>query len=643
MEETVREVTSNITVITAEDIAKMPGTLDLGTILQKYGFQTYDTGGSSALYIRGLGNSSMTGELDSQVLILLNGHRVGSPDLSYQFPVNLERIEIVRGPAALQYGPAVAGVVNIITKRGQEGAFKSNLQVGFGSSGYNDQSLSFSGGTNGLDVSFGAFQAHRDDLMVSGGDIWERNSYGSKLGFDIDTGYTFLDNHRIGVNFYYSKINDLNLPTAGYFADYGSHNNYQTVEQYLENTTFSYTGSTPDKVFNWLASYTIGEVDSFSYYYSGSSYPDPNSTYQAHVKMNEFKAQLTFDKDIIALTAGFDYLKYTYTTDPISIPTLMIWDVPADVTSKNTAFYLLAKARLINDRLILSAGGRWDTYVSSVKDNRRDKTNRNFSPSVGAAFMVTDFLKLRAHYAEGIRMPNPTYIVGVPGMYRPNPNLTFEKSKSFEIGFDLSYDYIDASLTYFTTDSVNKVVSKGPTPDYLYYYVNLRKKSTISGFESSFKFDVGKMLEQEFSLAPYLNLTWITTRKHHEQPDPNALPPQAPGILPYVPTFMANYGIDFDYPDIGTSARLNLTYIGKRYTRFWGGSNPAAASKVGWHNYGGNTVVDLGIKQRLWDTGGKGQFYAKAEVNNIFDEDYAYTMDYPMPGRNFYLAVGWEY
>jgi outer membrane cobalamin receptor len=104
---------------------------------------------------------------------------------------------------------------------------------------------------------------------------------------------------------------------------------------------------------------------------------------------------------------------------------------------------------------------------------------------------------------------------------------------------------------------------------------------------------------------------------------------------------MANYGLDFDHPGIGLSARLNFTYIGQRYTQYWGFYNQLAMS--GWYNWGSFTVADLSLKKDLWDTGDKGKFYAKAEINNIFDVDYAYVMDYPMPGRNFYLAVGYEY
>ncbi|MBI1184091.1 TonB-dependent receptor [bacterium] len=64
-----------------------------------------------------------------QTLVLLNGMKVSDPQtghhaLNLPIPVeNIERIEVIKGPAARLYGPnAYAGVINIITKTGDENA-----------------------------------------------------------------------------------------------------------------------------------------------------------------------------------------------------------------------------------------------------------------------------------------------------------------------------------------------------------------------------------------------------------------------------------------------------------------------------------------------------------------------------------------
>ena len=117
-EEAKREVSSNITVID-EKIIAMSGAKDLSDLAAKQGLQIYKVpSGLSGIYIRGLGNRSNPDEFSGNVLILMNGHRTGTNNMSLIGLENVERIEIIRGPAAVQYGSAaMGGVVNIITKK----------------------------------------------------------------------------------------------------------------------------------------------------------------------------------------------------------------------------------------------------------------------------------------------------------------------------------------------------------------------------------------------------------------------------------------------------------------------------------------------------------------------------------------------
>lgn len=69
------------------------------------------------------GRITMGGLNNSYILILLNGRRLhgdlgGQNDLSLISPLDIERIEIVRGASSSLYGSdAIAGVINVITKR----------------------------------------------------------------------------------------------------------------------------------------------------------------------------------------------------------------------------------------------------------------------------------------------------------------------------------------------------------------------------------------------------------------------------------------------------------------------------------------------------------------------------------------------
>jgi vitamin B12 transporter len=117
--EEFREVTSNISVITEEEIESAPAS-ELYQILMQKGIKVQRTnGGLATVQIRGFITDEHGNDLGSHVLLLLNGRRMGTGNIGILGLANVERIEIIRGPAGVQYGAAaMGGVVNIITKKG---------------------------------------------------------------------------------------------------------------------------------------------------------------------------------------------------------------------------------------------------------------------------------------------------------------------------------------------------------------------------------------------------------------------------------------------------------------------------------------------------------------------------------------------
>jgi iron complex outermembrane receptor protein/vitamin B12 transporter len=111
----------NVTVIDRQQIQESnPGRLEdvLGRITGVYVDQAGQAGGFSSLYMRGAEQS--------QLLIMVDGVKVNDPtttrgsayDLSSIDVNQIERIEVLRGPAsAIHGGEALAGVLNIVTRR----------------------------------------------------------------------------------------------------------------------------------------------------------------------------------------------------------------------------------------------------------------------------------------------------------------------------------------------------------------------------------------------------------------------------------------------------------------------------------------------------------------------------------------------
>jgi outer membrane receptor for ferrienterochelin and colicin len=114
-----------VTILQRDDILRA-GIQDLGEVLQDLPMMSgspqstqRNNGGDGSVRVdlRGLGSR--------RTLLLVNGHRLppGGDDLSTIPTVMVERIEILKDGASAIYGAdAVAGVVNIITRRDYEGA-----------------------------------------------------------------------------------------------------------------------------------------------------------------------------------------------------------------------------------------------------------------------------------------------------------------------------------------------------------------------------------------------------------------------------------------------------------------------------------------------------------------------------------------
>jgi vitamin B12 transporter len=112
--------------------------------------QTGSYGGATSLFVRG-GESKFT-------KVLVDGVPVNDPGGAFDFSTlstdNIDRIEIVRGPASVLYGSdAVAGVVQLFTRRGTAGSH-GELSARGGGYGSSDVDAALRGAGDGLDYSY---------------------------------------------------------------------------------------------------------------------------------------------------------------------------------------------------------------------------------------------------------------------------------------------------------------------------------------------------------------------------------------------------------------------------------------------------------------------------------------------------------
>jgi vitamin B12 transporter len=201
--EPARAVVGDMTVITADDIASAGQTSLLELLQAQPGLEITQEGGAgtnASLRIRG-GNSGHT-------LVLIDGLRVGSATVGTT-PLEsialdqVERIEILRGPASSLYGAdAVAGVVQIFMRQGRD-APRLSASMGAGSHGLLQGRASYSGQAGATRFSAGAGYSRTDGGRSSA----RPGTYGynsdkdgdEKRSAHLNVEHAINDRHRVGL------------------------------------------------------------------------------------------------------------------------------------------------------------------------------------------------------------------------------------------------------------------------------------------------------------------------------------------------------------------------------------------------------------------------------------------------------------
>lgn len=134
----------------------------------------------------------LRGASPSQTLVLLDGVRLNTTtnadvDFAHLMADNLERIEIVRGPQATYGSEAMAGVVNLITRRA-EGAWSGSLSVEAGTREHERLAASLTASPGPVDFSLtGSDWSTQSVSQIPGTepDPYENRTWSARVGGDL--------------------------------------------------------------------------------------------------------------------------------------------------------------------------------------------------------------------------------------------------------------------------------------------------------------------------------------------------------------------------------------------------------------------------------------------------------------------------
>lgn len=621
VEERRKEVTANITVIGAEEI-KRSQARDIGELLAEKSIghiQKYP-GASTSIGIRGFRTETHGNDLKGHVLILLNGRRAGTGNLAKILTKNVERVEIIRGPASVQYGSAaMGGIVNVITLEGT-GSPGFFAEGGFGSFGFDEWSLGTAGALGRVDFSGSFTRQTKDDYQTATGDTYFNTGFDNKTSANMNLGFEFAPGNRIGVIYNGFVADEVGNP--GYFSQNDRDDYKDTVNSSVD---FIYDGVSRNTMFSWQARYFDGR-DADKWFDPSAS--DPSGFWDDDIPFSKktfhqgAQAQVSLNRQHFRITAGYDWLNYDERSTPYA---------PQQSEYDNRAAFVLGNVRLLDTRLVLTGGLRYDRYEVEVQEPAgRTEDDNNVTPQAGIAYMLVDGLRLRANYGEAFVMPAADQLAAdfiVSGThYLGNPDLKPEESRTYEWGVDVSKGSLNGSLTYFDTDFKNKIedVSK---PGNVQTWENIGTAS-MAGVEGDVSYDLGALFGWDYELRPHVSFVYLDKFDDEEQDK----------RLQYISDLHVTYGVAFsDYA--GLTIDLNIIYTGEQYINdFESGLWPAPEIKKG-----GFTVANLTISKSLLDFTKGGRLSLKGEINNLFDRDYEYVQGYPMQGRNFFLGLRYDY
>lgn len=433
------KIPGNVTVITQEKIRESNARTVQELLREEEGLivkDLYGSGSKATVDMRGFDRGLNT-------VVLVDGIKVNEIDLSgvdwNLIPVeNVERIEIVRGSGSVLYGDnAMAGTINIITKKGTSLTPRAEIDLRAESYGGNAEQVSFQVATektgffgmlknrwtNGYrdNSEFGAQDAAGNFSVIITQDLLAE----LKLGYHTDQqGYP----GSLTASEIRSDRRQSTEPDNG--AEY---------EQYFYGIRLLYTKPWGDIE----AGYHFNSREFSSEYlgmYSGTPY-----SYDANrdTDKQELKLKIVIKKSLFRkanrFVVGIDHTNAEVNDKSIYADPFFSITTMTELRKRETGIYLQDEL-FLSDKLSVIAGYRHTraTFKNSIRDDfGGGKGSQSFNEDaykIGISFNYTDGAKLFANYSRGFRLPTTDELFGFNGVAVIVADLKPETADTYEIG-----------------------------------------------------------------------------------------------------------------------------------------------------------------------------------------------------------------
>jgi hemoglobin/transferrin/lactoferrin receptor protein len=497
-EKEVKDVPASVSVITSEEIGQKAAT-NLGDILRdEVGIEI--SGGPRALQaenpnIRGLDDERILLKIDETRYNFISGHK-GRLFIDVD---DIERVEVIRGPASALYGSdAIGGVIQVFTKEPKD-KLEPDEKYGLDLKGQYDSV------NTQYRESLQVFARPLDWVeYMAGFTRWDSKSFKTPTGGSVRNSSSFGNNATGKLIFHPTENSDLKFNTQFFKDNAKVPANAETTdsranrlvardtERQLFNTVYDYTsdgGIMPSLHTNIY--WHLTEI--FENALTGSLREDTRNfdTFGFEIRANN---KFGIKGIVNSLIYGFEFYRDKIrsrrkTTTGIS----NISGVP-DSRFQGIGTFLQNEIEL-SERWTLIPGLRFDLFKSTTT-GQADKEDERVSPKIGATYKLTEAINLFGNIAWGFRAPRPGELFAsgthFPGnTFVPNPGLRPEKSINYEVGLKSNFGRLkfDSSVFLLEADDFIETTVTATTTR-----ANNIGEARIYGLENSLEFDIGKGL-----------------------------------------------------------------------------------------------------------------------------------------------------
>ncbi len=593
-------VGSSVSVITSNEISQRQLNSVVDVLRELPGLSVYQQGGPGKLsYV------SMRGANSNHTLVILDGVVMNDPsslnnafDFSYLNTNDIDRIEIVRGPQSTLYGSeAIAGVINIITKKGNmkpeytflgeagsNGYYRANASA-IGRAGFLNYAITATrNGSNGVSAADSRFgNAERDS--------YSNNAFFSRFVINLQKNFS--------LNFFYKFTKAESALDQN--DKYGDDPNFNyTLEEQI------FKGGVNLSLFNgkWEQIFNASLMKHFTHSLDLPDQFRPNTSsdalnngrrikldWQNNLKFIEhnliiFGVESSVEKANSSYLSTSDYGSYNSFFPGQSIRT--------------TGLYLQNQFD-VDQLLFVTVGLRYD-------NNEKFGGVATFRIAP-AYFIYTTGTKLKFSYGTGFKAPS------LFDLFDPlfgNPALDPEKSKGWDGGIEqfLLNGKISLGLTYFNLQFENMFGYNAN-----YKTINIAKASS-------------RGVEVTANVKSLAGLNINASYTYTETNDDYKLSVDFNKPLLRRPKNQFEVNANWEATD-KLDLNLETHYVGKRYDKdFTDTFNPV---RVTMPDY---ILFNLAASYKLFN-------YLKlnARIENLFDKQYEEVLYYGTLGRSFYAGL----